>query len=255
MADEMASLERELERLAQAVVYPPAPPLAAAVRRRLAEAPERGPRPWVLPAGRRARAGLALAAVVAALAVSLGLWAPGREAVADFFDRIRIFRTEESPGGEPGVTPTPLPTEIAGVSVSPAEAEERLGFALRQPSYPEGVRLQRALLQEFPGFRAVALFYEGPSGLRFVLFETNGIVGKGLAPGAAASPVAGLGGEAYWLEGRRTIAYYNPQGELIESSQRTTEANTLIWDAGGYVFRLEGDLSQEEALRIALSLR
>ena len=260
MTDEMASLERELERLARAVTYPAAPPLAAVVRRRLEAAPARAPRVWALPPARWAlptgRQALAAACAIAvALAVVFGAWAPGREAAADFFDRIRIFRTEESREGEPGVTATQLPTEIAGAAVSPAEAERRLGLPLMQPHYPEGVRLERTLLQEFPGFVAVALFYEGPSGLSFVLFEANCCVGKGLGPGATASPVAGLGREAYWLQGRHTVVYYNASGELVQRSQRTTEANTLVWDADGRVFRLEGDLSQEEALRIAQSLR
>jgi hypothetical protein len=250
MADEMASLERELERLARAVAYPPSPPLAAAVRRRLAAAPEAPGRPWTLPPARWALAAATATALV--LALTLGVWAPGREAVADFFDRIRIFREEEPAGG---VTPTPLPTEIAGVPVSLAEAESKLGFAPKRPSYAEGVRLQKLLLQEFPAFVAIALFYEYPSGPSFVLFETNGGAGKGLGPGATASPVAGLGGEAYWLEGRRTVAYYNAAGELAEGSHRSTDTNTLIWDEGGHVFRLEGDLSLEEALSIAQSLR
>ncbi|HLB26179.1 MAG TPA: DUF4367 domain-containing protein [Dehalococcoidia bacterium] len=250
MADEMSSLERDLERLARAVAYPPAPPLAAAVRRRLAAAPEAPRRPWTLPPVRWALAAAGATALVVALA--LGVWAPGRAAVADFFDRIRIFREEEPPAG---VTATPPPAEIVGEEVSITEAEGKLGFALRQPSYPDGLRLERTLLQEFRGFSAVALFYEGPSGLDFALFETNGAVGKGLGPDATASPVAGLGGEAYWLEGRRTVAYYNAAGDLAEGSQRSTDTNTLIWDEGGHVFRLEGDLSPEEALRIAQSLR
>jgi hypothetical protein len=195
---------------------------------------------------------VAAGAAALVLALTLGVWAPGREAVADFFDRIRIFREEEPAAG---VTATPLPTEIIGVPASLLEAEAKLGFAPKQPSYPEGIRLERALLQQFPGLVAIALFYEDPSGVRFVLFETTGNVGKGLAPGATASPVAGLGGEAYWLEGPRTVVYYNARGERIESSQRKTKANTLIWDEGGRVFRLEGDLSPEEALRIAQSLR
>lgn len=247
MADEMASLERELERLARAVAYPPAPSLASAVRRRLAETPEREPRPWALPAGRRARAGLALAAVVAALAVSLGLWAPGREAVADFFDRIRIFQTEESPAGLPG--------DIVGTPVSLTEAEERLGFALRQPSYPEGVRLQRTLLQEFPGFRGVVLFYEHEGEPGFALFETQGGLGKGLPSGAEAEPVAGLGNQAFWLQGLRIVEYYDEQGQTIVESRRATDTNTLVWDEGGLLLRVEGDLTLDLALCVARSLR
>lgn len=247
MADEMASLERELERLARAVTYPPTPLLTSAVRRRLAEAPEREPGPWALPAGRRARAGLALAAVVAALAVSLGLWAPGREAVADFFDRIRIFQTEESPAG--------LPRDIVGTPVSLTEAQQRLGFTPREATCPKGAELKRTLLQSFPGFRGVVLFYEHEGEPGFALFETQGGLGKGLPSGAEAEPVAGLGNQAYWLEGMRIVEYYDEQGQTIVESRRATDTNTLVWDEGGLLFRVEGDLTLEFALCVARSLR
>jgi hypothetical protein len=242
MTDDLKRLESDLRRLSRAVAWPPRPSLAAAVRRRLeAEAkPEAArPRPWLL-------AGAALAAAVA-LALVLGLWAPSREAVADFFDRLRIFQTEESPAG--------LPSEIVGTPVSLARAEERLGFPLKEPAYPEGAELQRTLLQEFEGFSSAVLFYDQPSGPGFALFQTAGGLGKGLPFEAAAEPVAGLGDAAYWLEGLRIAQYYDEQGQLIEESRRATDANTLIWGEGGVLFRLEGDLSQDEAVRIAKSLR
>ncbi len=242
MADNFELLERELERLSRAVSYPMTPTLAATVRETLetqARPAVRRPGPWAL-------AGAALAAVVA-VALLLGLWTPGREAVADFFERLRIFQTEESPAG--------LPTEITGTPVSLAEAEERLGFAPKEATYPSTIRLLRTLFQDFEGFQAVVLFYEHSKGHGFTLFETEGALGKGLPIGAEAEPIEGLGERAYWLEGLRIVEYYDEQGNLIQESRRATDANTLLWDEGGFVFRLEGDLSQEEAIRIAQSLR
>ena len=251
MTDETATMERELERLARAVTYPPAPLLAAEVRRRLAEAPERRPRYWVLPQARWALAAAGATALV--LALVLGAWAPGREAVADFFDRIRIFRTEESPAG--------LPKDIVGTPVAEAELERKVGFALRRPAYPAGLELRDVLLQEFGNFRAAVLFYGRPGEPGFALFETVGAVGKGLpvepglTPAAGATPVAGLGQEAFWLVGLRIVQYYDESGGLIERSQRATDTNTLVWTEDGLLFRLEGALSLDEALRIARSLR
>ncbi len=242
MADNFELLERELERLNRAVSYPATPSLATAVRKRLeteGRPAGRWPGPWAL-------AGAALAAVVA-VALLLGLWTPGREAVADFFDRLRIFQTEESPAG--------LPTEITGTPVSLAEAEERLGFAPKEATCPKGVQLKRTLLQEFPGFRAVVLFYEHDVEPSFALFQTEGALGKGLSIGAEAEPVAALGEQAYWLEGLRIVEYYDEQGALIRESQRATDTNTLIWSEGGFVFRVEGDLSRELAICVARSLR
>lgn len=252
-------LDRELRALAEGLTYPPTPPLTAAVRRRLEAEGARPParRPWALPALGRALAGIPAALFFAAglgvlvLALALGLSAPAREAVADFFDRLRIFQTEEPPAG--------LPRDITGTSVSLSEAEARLGFTVRLPTYPEGIEssLTKVLLQEFgeSDLKAVVLLFDRPSGPRFALFETNAGVGKGLAPGAAAEPVAGLPGEAYWLEGLRIVQLYDEEGNVIQQSLRQTDANTLIWDAGGFVYRLEGDLSRDEAVRIAQSLR
>ena len=243
MPDDFELLERELERLSRAVPYPAAPPLAAAVRRRLetqARPAARRPGPWAL-------AGVALAAVVVALALLLGLWAPGREAVADFFDRLRIFQTEESPAG--------LPTEIVGTPVSLAQGQERLGFAPKEATCPKGMQLKRTLLQEFPGFRAVVLFYEHEVEPSFALFQTEGALGKGLPIGAEAEPVAGLGDQAYWLEGLRIVEYYSEQGQLIRESRRATDTNTLIWEEGGLIFRVEGNLSKKLAVCVAESLR
>ncbi len=252
-------LDQELRALAEGLTFPPTPPLTVAVRRRLL-AEGAGPparRPWALPAAGRALAGipaalfLAAALGVLALALALGLSAPAREAVADFFDRLRIFQTEESPAG--------LPREITGTPVSLAEAEARLGFPVRLPTYPEGIEssLSKVLLQEFgeSDLKAVVLLFDRPSGLRFALFQTNAGVGKGLARGAEAEPVAGLPGEAFWLEGLRIVQFYDQKGNVIQQSLRQTDANTLIWNSGGFVFRLEGDLSRDEAVRIAQSLR
>lgn len=255
MADEMENLEQELERLNRSFSYPETPSLAAAVRRRL-EVQERTaahqPGLWALPIGRQALAGIAAATVVA-LALALGVWSPGREAVADFFDRLNIFQTEESPAG--------LPREVVGTPVSPAEAKERLGFAPKEATCPKGVRLERALLQEFEGFIAVVLFYEHEVEPSFALFETSGAVAKGVPVDlegeaiAGAEPVSGLGSEAYWLVGLRIVEYYDEQGERILESRRATDTNTLVWERGGLIFRVEGDLTLDLALCVAQSLR
>ena len=89
----------------------------------------------------------------------------------------------------------------------------------------------------------------------FALFQTEGGLGKGLPFGAESEPVAGLGEQAYWLEGLRIVEYYDEHGGLIQESRRATDANTLIWSEGGFVFRVEGDLSQELAICVAQSLR
>ncbi|MGH8629791.1 MAG: hypothetical protein ACREU7_03370, partial [Burkholderiales bacterium] len=80
----------------------------------------------------------AAAVLLAAVAGSIG---PVREAVADLFDRINVFETDEPITG--------LPTEIPGREVTLAQAEAALGFKIRLPSEPEELEPERILLQEF----------------------------------------------------------------------------------------------------------
>lgn len=236
---EIERLEHDLQQLGRAIVYPPTPGIASAVRQRIDEgsAPQRASA-WALAAVAAASAAIFLIAVI-------GSVGPARDAVADFFDRINIFETSSVPPG--------TPTGIEGVPVTLGEAEQALGFEIVLPN-PDTATVTRVLLQDFGNVRAAAIFIEGREMGEFVLFETDAGAGKGLAPGASAEPVEGLAEEAYWLEGLR-IVQYEDDGNAVEESVRVTEANTLLWVQDGYVFRLEGNLSQDEAVLIARSLR
>ena len=245
MRNDVGALERDLDLLGGAISYPATPRLAAAVHARLAAPARPDPAPaWGL-------AGAAVAAAIVFLAVVAGTIAPARDALADLFDRINIFEVDEAPEG--------LPTDILGEPVTLEAAERRFGRPLALPTYPDDAEssLTRVLYQEFPpaDLQSVALFFEPADGRGFVLFQTNAQAGKGLGPGAEATPVDGLGPEAYWLEGLRIVQFYDAAGNFLRESQRQTDVNTLLWVGDdGYVHRLESDLSQEEAVRIAQSL-
>lgn len=88
------------------------------------------------------------------------------------------------------------------------------------------------------------------------LFASNTFAGKGIPFGEIVDvePVTGLGNEAYWLEGRRIVQSLQPNGDLITGSERVTDANALIWEQDGYVYRIEGDLEKEQAIEIARSV-
>ncbi len=243
MQQEIDLLERDLERLSQAIVYPQTPNLSRKVGQRLVTVPPvAGPRrPWAL-------VGAAVALVVLAAAVALGSIPPARDAVADFFDRINIFQTTESPEG--------LPTEVTGTQVTLQEAEARLGQPLLLPAYPEMLTPSKVLFQDLGRVKTAIIFFRHPDGTPFALFVTNGRLGKGLPFGGTASAtfVAGLGSEAYWLQGLRIVESYDLSGNVIPESVRATDVNTLVWSQEGFVYRLEGNLPQAEAVRIAQSL-
>jgi hypothetical protein len=249
MQEEMERVEQDLRLLSHATIYPATPPLAQAVRRRLEGETRYKPQQasiWQL-------ALMGIAATVVLAAAIAGSVTPARHAVADFFDRINIFETDEPLAG--------VPTEIPGTPVTLEEAATRLGFAIKLPEYPVGLRPERVLLQEFvvdfgPS-KAVVMFFTHPNGTPFLLLETNERVGKGIPTDGTATArlVSDFGSEAYWIEGPHTVQYYDEQGDVIPESVRLTGENTLIFVSSDHVFRIEGDLSQEEVMKIAQSLR
>ena len=245
MQGEMERLENDIALLGRALIFPETPSLAARVRSRIErESTARTAAPsWQL-----ALTGVAAAAV--GLAFVVGVLSPARDAVADLFDRINIFETEE--------VPLDLTRDITGTELSFEEVQAAVGFPLL---LPDGASPDRVLLQDFGQVRAAVLFYRHDKGVPYALFETNSQVGKGLAIGkgvtdpAQAQPVSGLGGEAYWLTGLRIVQYYDVDGAVIQASVRATDVNTLLWAHEGRVFRIEGDLTEGDAIAIAGSLR
>ncbi len=242
--EEMETLDNDLTLFSQALAYPATPDLAQRVRMSISDSPPARPsaRPWLL-----AVAGIAVAVVLtAALAGSI---APAREVVASFFDRINVFQTDEPTTG--------LPTEITGTEVTLTQAESLLGDPVLLPSYRDGLPPKRILFQEYGRFNTVVTFFEPAGDAPFLVVQTNAFVGKGLPvdSGATAAAVEDLPGDAYWIEGAHTVEFHDDAGQLIPESKRLTGENTLIFDSDGLVFRIEGDLSQDEALRIAKSLR
>jgi hypothetical protein len=234
-------LERQLTAMSTALEYPATPDLTAGFWRRLES--RSAPRSSLSPLR---LAGFALAAVVA-LALAVVVVAPARDAAAGLISRINIFETNESTDG--------LPTYITGTESTLEQAQTALGRHIAQPSDPN-LKLDRVLLQHFGNEYIAVLFYRGEDE-SFALFASNAGVLKGLPTGgdATAAPVDGLGSEAYWLTGHRIVKSVDARGSVIAGSERVTDANTLIWDQAGYVYRIEGDLTRDVAVRIALSLR
>jgi hypothetical protein len=249
MQEQIDRLERDIILLSRAVAFPETPSLEARVRARI----EAERKLWA-PASSWQVALTAVAAAAVALAFVAGVFSPARDAVADLFDRINIFETAEVPSN--------LTREISGKEVTLAEAEEQLGLPLLLPATGGEAAPDRVLIQDFRTVKAAVLFFRRSDGTPYALFQTDApvgkgfpIAGKGVLSSSQAQPVRGLGDEAYWLTGLRIVQYYDPSGAVIRDSVRATEANTLLWSANGRVFRLEGGLSREEAVKIAESLR
>lgn len=243
MTIEIERLEQDLATLGRASQYPPTPDLVATFWRGVASSPASRE-----PQRRRLWLG-ASAAAIAVVALVFTLAAPARDAAADLFSRIDIFSTDEGLEG--------LPAAVDGEPTTVEAAEVALGRPIEQPTYPADITPESVVLQDFGPVKAVAIGYDPPDGAPFTLFVTNAHVGKGVVAdsGVSAEPVSWPGApRAFWFDGPHRVEFRVFDGKVIEESVRQTPENTLVWERDGFVYRLEGDLEQDKAVRIAQSL-
>jgi hypothetical protein len=270
-------LEAALRDLGAHLDLPPTPDLAAAVATRLREAPapapgaarrgwgERLPRP---PAWRRlALAGLAAVLLAAAVLVV----SPGtREAVAR---RLGLRGIDIRIGGErPTPTVTTRPGERLelglGERVSLEEARRRAAFPVLvpaaagfqrpdavyvNPDQPLGGRVD-LVFRARPGLPASPYTDAGLLITQFQATLTPDFIKKVVA-GGLVEEVQVAGQPGYWFSGEpHFFTFRDRAGELNDESTRLA-GNTLVWQAGALTLRLEGQLSRQEAIRIAESMR
>jgi hypothetical protein len=63
------------------------------------------------------------------------------------------------------------------------------------------------------------------------------------------------GARGLWISGAPHIFWYlTPAGEFIDESRRIV-GDTLAWERNGILYRIEGAISLERALEIAVSMR
>jgi len=233
-------LERELRELTGWLEPARTPDLTARVRARLdAPAPRRR---W-----RYVLAGALAALLVAALP-------PGRAAVAGAVTGLLRFSgvvIDTAPAPPPAGTPSPLPAQH---QVALAEAQRQVRFPIRVPArlgVPE-----RVLVADPDGagaHRVVSLLYRGGT-VRLDAFDGSlDIVFHKRSVGADVT-LTQVGGEfAIWVGGPHALAYVDRSGTERVATARLSAA-TLIWERAGVSYRLEGDLTREQALDVASSL-
>ncbi len=167
------------------------------------------------------------------------------------------------------VTPTPVGEKLRlGERLDLAEARRRVAFAILLPTLPELGVPDEIYLATPPRGSQVALVYRArpgvlrasATGVALLLTELQGdlepnFLGKGIGPGTRLQEVTVNGRPGYWLEGAPHVFFYrDPAGEVVQETLRLA-GNTLLWEENGLTLRLEGDLTRDEALRIAGSLR
>ena len=246
----MPELERELRALGASVEFPPTPDLAAAVRTRISAATPERRAAWRRP----------LAISVAALVVAVGaaMAVPGaRTAVLEWLG-LRGVSIEHVP--EQGTLPRDVDLAL-GDAVSLEEARRKAEFRVRMPrarglGEPDLVYYSAA----FASGGYVSFVYGSPEDVRLLLTQFRARIDedflrKLIAPGTTVERTRLGASAAFWIEGApHEIFYVDDDGSVIPDTARLAR-NTLLWQDGDVTLRLEGAVTEEEALAIARTVR
>jgi hypothetical protein len=232
----MTELELALVALGHELDVPPTPELAPRVRERI----ERR-------SGRRRAFAVAFALVV--LAVGIAFAVPdARSAILRFFHigAATVERVETLPPAKE----RPLVTGL-GPARPLAAAEGIAGFPMILPKFEHG-RPTRYYAR--PG--AIATSFRAPKLVLLVELsgEQLGFVKK-FASGQTKVEPAEVSGVYFglWLSGGpHVVLWSTPSG--VEQATTRLAGNVLLWEAHGRTYRIEGDLSREEALRLAAKI-
>jgi hypothetical protein len=247
----MPELELALVELGRSIDFPPTPDLAAGVRERIAA--ERAPRR--LPAFFPARRALVVALAVLAVSVGALMAVPGtRAAILDFFGLrgVTIERVDTLP-----TVPKQTALDDLGSRVSLDEARELADFEVVVPERlgePDEV-----YFLEFPPGGMVSFVYGSAAEPRALFTQFRATVEdaffKKVEAGTEIEDVR-IGGQfGFYLSGNpHVFGYLDEDGQFREETVRLV-GNVLLWERGELTLRLEGDMSRDEALRIARSVR
>jgi len=169
-------------------------------------------------------------------------------------------------------TPPPLPSGAVqsrgfGNQLGLEEARRRAGFEVLLPSLAGLGQPDHVYYNEVPSGGSVSLVW-GPrpgypadtNGIGLVVTEFQATVDPGvwekmLYEGTTVTSTDVGGHAALWIGGgKHTFFYRDASGRQVDSSLRLV-GDTLIWESGGLVLRVEGAPSREAAAVVGRSLR
>ena len=227
---------------------------------------ERQAQPWWSRFGLDRHTLAPIAATLAAILVAALVLTPGFVDALEHLlsiPGVQVFRVS--------TTPTPMPTTGAYVAFpgqrvgSLAEASRLAGFTVREPAAlgaPDEIYVDAAPVKVTLVYRARSgMPVTALPGISALVVEFKGnldapILGKAIGPGTTLEAVPlSNGTAAYWLAGQPHQFFYRDSTGNIQPDTLRLAGNTLLWDAGGITYRLEAQVSREEAVRIASSFR
>ena len=278
-------LEAALRELGTALDWPPTPDVAAAVSTRLATsgrptggAPDRpiprtvlAPRRWLRSVPRSVPRSLVLAAAIALLVAGVALGIRfGLDLLRVEFGPVPSLAppTTMSPG--PGASSTTLERLGSslglGTRTSLESVQAEAGFPVvvpTDPGLPDGVFLGGQTLRG-----QVAFVYAPREGLPasdhldgagLLITQNRGSVDTGLVrkivdSGGTVERTTVGDARAYWFAGDpHGFWYLGPDGQVVVDTGRRV-GNTLAWERGDILYRIEGEIDLERALEIAVSM-
>lgn len=269
-------LEAALADLGAHVAFPAAPDLRARVLARIAE--PRRVAWWQLLSS--PRYGFAPALVTLALAlVAVLVFSPEARATATDILRLRGVEIFRGPVPTPSPTPTrspgavvPSPTDPLGLGerVSLDEARARAGFAVIVPGDPVLGTPDDVYVRAVTGGTQVTFVYRvrpdipvsPQAGISALVSELSGgtvdegFFGKVLDRNTTLEKVTIDGQPGFWIQGQPHFFFYNAGvAGRVEQETLRLAGNTLIWQRGTLLLRLEAQVDKATALRIAATFR
>jgi len=156
----------------------------------------------------------------------------------------------------PGANEPNYAVTISGLAgeTTLADAQAGLPFSIRLPGYPADLGTpERVFLQE--DGEMVILVWTDPDDPEKVLLSLHEIAAGNIIVSKFQPVVI----QETQVNGQYAVWAVGPYMVQLESGsyafRRTVEGNTLIWEEDGITYRLETDLTLEESIRIAESLR
>jgi len=234
----MPELHERLEQLAAGARWPPTPDLAAGVRAAIDSS--RAPR--------RSRLRRPLFAALLALVMGGGtLAAPG--VGSELLQRLGLKGASVTQVRE--LPPAGVGGRLAlGSRVSLRDAQRLAGYELVAPAALGAPR------EAYIDGDAVTLVYRARSGHPILLSQVPGRVGRHVEKYVTARTrrVRIDGRPGLLLRGRHVVLFERPGAGTILSEPRLAK-NTLLWERGGLLLRVEAEQPAGELLRIAHSVR
>jgi hypothetical protein len=232
----MAELERDLREVGRLLAFPPEPDLVPAVRARVGEA---APRRFGF--SRRRVLVLALAVLVVALGAAFAV-PSARTAILRFFHigGETIMRVDTLPNA-------PRRSPVAGLAgpMSVEDAAKRAGFNPILPLKHGGIYAADGVLATY--IRPRVVLTEARSEL--------GLMKKVASQRTRIEPVRVNDHDGLWIAGApHVVMYFDSQGRGQARNLRVA-GNTLVWAVGSVTLRIEGPLTQAQALSLASKIR